>query len=201
MFSERSIIMPDSKTEFQKSNILRDLTLQLKPKMEKALEKAGCFIRRFIDFFYPPFRKTMTIQFFRYGVSGVANLLFDWVLYFFIYNYVMRHRLLDLGLVVLSPHIASLAFKIPIIVLSGFMLQKYVTFFESDLAWRVQFRRYSIVFVINLFINYLGLKILVDGMGFWATPSNIATSTVTVFVSYFSQKLYTFKENGHTIQE
>jgi putative flippase GtrA len=138
----------------------------------------------------------MSLQFFRYGVSGTINLLFDWILYFLIYNYVIRHRMLDLGLIVLSPHIASLAIKIPIVVLSGFILQKYVTFNQSGLPWRVQFARYSMVFLVNLWINYIGLKILVEGLSFWPTPSNIATSTVTVFISYFSQKLYTFKETS-----
>jgi putative flippase GtrA len=164
--------------------------------MNNVLETTGHLIRSFIDFFYPPFKRTMSLQFFRYGFSGAANLLFDWIMYFLIYNYILRQGMLDLGLVVLSPHIATLAIKIPIVILSGFLLQKYVTFFSSDLPWGVQFGRYSIVFFVNLWINYIGLKILVDGLGFWPTPSNIATSTVTVFISYFSQKLFTFKETG-----
>jgi putative flippase GtrA len=167
--------------------------------MKNTLEKSGIFIRSFIDFFYPPFRKYMSRQFFRYGFSGVANLVFDWIMYFVIYNYVLQYRMLDLGWVVLSPHIATLAIKIPIVILSGFLLQKYVTFFHSGLPWGVQFGRYSIVFFFNLWINYIGLKMLVDGLGFWPTPSNIATSTVTVFISYFSQKLFTFKETGKAV--
>jgi putative flippase GtrA len=143
----------------------------------------------------------MSLQFFRYGASGMANLLFDWIMYFLIYNFILRQGMLDLGLVVLSPHIATLAIKIPIVILSGFLLQKYVTFFSSGLPWGVQFGRYSIVFLVNLWINYIGLKILVDGLGFWPTPSNIATSTVTVFVSYFSQKLFTFKETGKAVKK
>jgi hypothetical protein len=164
--------------------------------MNRTFIRIGHFIRSFIDFFYPPFKRTMSLQFFRYGFSGTANLLFDWTLYFLIYNYIMIHRNLNLGLVVLSPHIATLAIKIPFVIMSGFILQKYVTFYYSGLPWKVQFGRYSIVFFFNLWINYIGLKILVDGLGFWATPSNIVTSVITVFISYFSQKLFTFKATG-----
>jgi putative flippase GtrA len=49
------------------------------------------------------------------------------------------------------------------------------------------------VFLTNLVINYLGLKILVDSLDFWPTPSNMIVSILTIFVSYFSQKYYIFK--------
>jgi putative flippase GtrA len=161
--------------------------------MESLLENSGRRIRKGIDFFYPPFRRYMTLQFFRYGVTGTLNLVFDWTLYFLIYNYLLRHRMLRLGFVTLSSHIGTMALKIPVILLSGFLLQKYVTFSDSCLKRRVQLFRYSVVFLINLFINYFGLKLLVDGLDFWPTPSNIMLSVLTVFISYFSQKWYTFK--------
>lgn len=135
----------------------------------------------------------MTPQFFRYGVTGSLNLAFDWTLYFLIYNFLLRHRMLRLGIVTLSSHIGTMALKIPVILLSGFLLQKYVTFSDSSLNKRVQLTRYAIVFLINLLINYLGLKMLVDGLDFWPTPSNVMLSVLTVFISYFSQKWYTFK--------
>jgi putative flippase GtrA len=164
--------------------------------MSNVLIDSGKLIRGIIDFFYPPFRKFMTLQFFRYGATGSANLVFDWVLYFFIYNFVLRKKMLDLGFVTLSSHIAALAIKVPIVLLSGFLLQKYVTFSSSDLNGRVQLFRYSIVFFINLCISYFGLKLLVDGFNLYPSPSNVLISIVTVFVSYFSQKLYTFKTSN-----
>jgi len=161
--------------------------------MNDILTMAGGFIRGIIDFFYPPFRKIMTLQFFRYGVTGSANLVFDWVLYFLIYNFVLWHKMLDLGLVTLSSPIAALAIKVPIVLLSGFLLQKYVTFSSSDIIGRVQLFRYSIVFFANLGISYFGLKLLVDGFNLYPSPSNVIISILTVFISYFSQKLFTFK--------
>jgi putative flippase GtrA len=161
--------------------------------MESTLTKIGNSIRAVIDFFYPPFKKYMTMQFFRYGFTGALNLLFDWSLYFLIYNYVLRHEMLNLGIVTLSSHIATLAIKIPVVLLSGFLLQKFVTFSHSEVRGRIQLFRYATVFIINIGINYLGLKLLVDNFGFWPTPSNMIVSVVTIFISYFSQKHYTFK--------
>ncbi|MFA6335053.1 MAG: GtrA family protein [Bacteroidales bacterium] len=159
------------------------------------IDLSSC-IRASIDFFYPLCRKYMTLQFFRYGVTGAANLVFDWVLYFVIYNFVLQHRMLNLGVVTLSSHIASLAIKFPIVFFSGFLLQKYVTFSSSDLHGRIQLFRYAIVFLINLFINYIGLKLLVDGLNVYPSISNMIISILTVFVSYFLQKRYTFKVSG-----
>jgi putative flippase GtrA len=161
--------------------------------MRNAFINSGNIIRGIIDFFYPPFQKYLTIQLFRYGLTGAANLLFDWFLYFLIYNFVLRHEMLNLGIVTLSSHIAAMTIKIPIVLLSGFLLQKYVTFSNSNLSGKTQLFRYSTVFLINLFINYSGLKLLVDILDLWPTPSNMIVSILTIFISYFSQKHYTFK--------
>jgi putative flippase GtrA len=157
------------------------------------LSTIGNTLRMVIDFFYPPFQKYMTLQFYRYGFIGTVNLLFDWFLYFLIYNFVLQHEMLNLGIITLSSHIAAMTIKTPVVLLSGFLLQKYVTYSSSNLRGRIQLLRYSIVFFVNLVINYIGLKILVDSLHFWPTPSNMIVSILTIFISYFSQKHYTFK--------
>lgn len=163
--------------------------------MRNVLVSAGNFIRVIIDFFYPPFRKFMTLQFFRYGVTGASNLVFDWVLYFIVYNFVLQHNMLDLGFVTLSSHIAALAIKFPIVLLSGFLLQKYVTFSGSNLHGRVQLFRYTVVFFVNLLICYVGIKLLVEALHVYPSVANMIISIVTIFISYFSQKQYTFRKS------
>ncbi len=161
--------------------------------MRRMCKKMVDLIIACIDFFYTPFRNHMSIQFFRYGVIGASNLVFDWVLYFVIYNFVLQKQMLDLGFVTLSSHIASLGIKIPIVLFTGFMLQKYVTFSSSKLLSRIQLFRYLMVFLVNLTITYAGLKVLVDYFGFYPTPSNMLISIFTVVISYYCQKHYTFK--------
>jgi len=160
--------------------------------------KVGHSIRSLIDFFYPPFRKYMSLQFFRYALIGVLNLVFDWVLYFLIYNFVLKHQMLELGFVTISSHIATLGIKFPIVLASSFLMQKNITFSNSELHSRVQLYRYLVVFFLNLTINYIGLKFLVDYLNFYPTPSNMIISIFTIGISYFSQKHYTFRKSNES---
>lgn len=161
--------------------------------MRKICESYCALIKNAVDFFYPPFRKFMTPQFFRYGLTGAMNLVFDWILYFLIYNFVLQHRMLELGFVTISSHIAALGIKLPIVLFSGFLMQKYVTFSSSIIPGRVQLFRYMVVSVINLTITYVGLKIFVEHLSFYPTPSVMIISILTIGISYFSQKHFTFK--------
>ena len=161
--------------------------------MRKFLTSTGTGIRRMVDYFYPPFRKHMTVEFFRYGATGVANLVFDWFIYFIIFHFILRQQMLPLGFVTLSSHIAAFLLAFPFSFTSGFLLQKYVTFNNSDLRGKVQLFRYGIVVVANLVINYIGLKLFVDVFGWFPTPSRMAITIVAAGVSYISQKKYTFR--------
>lgn len=161
--------------------------------MRKILKSSGNAIRRVIDFFYPPFSQYFSKQLFRYAATGAANLAFDWVLYFFLYNFVIQHRLVHLGIVTLSPHIAALVFTFPVTFMTGFLLQKYVTFTASDMKGRIQLLRYGMVVAANLTLNYAGLKLLVDLFGWYPTPSKMVITIGATAISYISQKKYTFK--------
>lgn len=161
--------------------------------MRKILKSSGSGIRRIVDFFYPPFRKYMSVQFFRYGATGAANLVFDWILYFCVFHFILHQQMLHLGFITLSSHIAALALSFPNSFTTGFLLQKYVTFTTSDLRGNVQLFRYAIVVIVNLTINYLGLKLLVDVFGWFPTPSKMVITILATGVSYISQKRYTFR--------
>jgi putative flippase GtrA len=142
----------------------------------------------------------MTIQFFRYGVSGVANLIFDWILYFLVYHFVLHQKMLNLGFIPFKSHIGAKFITFPITFLSGFVLQKYVTFSASELRGRVQLFRYFQVLLANLLLNYIGLKILVEYNHIFPTPANMIVTIGTTIFSYFSQKKYTFKKTNPQIQ-
>jgi len=164
--------------------------------MRKLLILTGKLISDIIDFFYPPFRRYFSLQFFRYGVSGAANIVFDLGLYSFIYNIILQKQMLNLGFVTLSSPIAALFITFPITFFTGFLLQKYVTFTESELRGHRQLVRYMIVVAVNLLINYTGLKILNGFMGIWPLASKMIITVITTIFSYFSQKKFTFRTNG-----
>jgi len=160
-------------------------------------------ITKIIDFFYPPFRRIMSEQVFRYAACGGGNLVLDWVLYFLVYNFVIGHEIVNLQFTILNsqftqaitPHIATLCIVFPITLLTGFWLQKNVTFTQSDLHSARQLFRYIVIVAVNLAINYFGLKLCVETLGWYPTPSKMCITLVTVAVSYFGQKYYTFRKS------
>ncbi len=164
--------------------------------MRRVFIITGKFISDIIDFFYPPFQRFISLQFFRYGMVGTANLFFDWVLYFLSYNFIFRKEIVDLGFAAVSPHIAALFLVFPITLLSGFLMQKYVTFTASDMRGREQLIRYMAVVGANLFINYFGLKLLVEVLHIYPTPSKMIITIVCTIFSYIMQKKFTFKINN-----
>ena len=161
------------------------------------MQTVARYITKFIDFFYRPFRRICPEQLFRYGACGAGNMVLDWVLYFIVYNFVVGHELIYLTLFgrewCLTPHIAALCIVFPITLLTGFWLNKYVTFTQSNLHGMRQFLRYISIVAVNLAVNYFGLKLLVEICGVYPTPSKMIITAVTVAISYFGRKYYSFR--------
>jgi putative flippase GtrA len=163
------------------------------------MNKLAQIITKIIDFFYRPFEKWISEELFRYAACGGGNLVLDWVLYFLIYNFVIGHSLVYFQFPIshfqlcLTPHIATLCIVFPITLLTGFWLQKYVTFTQSNLHGARQLIRYITIVAVNLAINYFGLKLCVEIWGWYPTPSKMFITVITVIISYFGQKYYSFR--------
>jgi hypothetical protein len=153
------------------------------------------YITRFIDFFYPPFKRFMTVDFFRYVVCGSSIVAFDWILYFIVYNFVIQRNPVELPFITFTPYIAALLLTFPITFMLGFYLSRNVTFSGSPLRGRIQLFRYMVIVFINLVINYIGLKIFVELLRIFPTPSKMLTTVFTTLFSYFAQKHYSFKKH------
>ena len=166
------------------------------------MNRLAQIVTKIIDFFYHPFEKWMSRQLFHYAACGGGNLVLDWVLYFITYNFVVGHENVSIQYSVFShpftqvitPHIAALCIMFPITLLTGFWLQKNVTFTHSDVRKGLQIWRYIVIVLLNLALNYYGLKLCVDILGWYPTPSKIIITLVTVAVSYVGQKYYTFRK-------
>ena len=155
-------------------------------------------ITKIIDFFYRPFSSYMPQQLFRYAACGGGNMVLDWVLYFLIYNFVIGHELVYIILpfnyqLCLTPHILTFLIVFPITLFSGFWLNRNITFTQSSLRSYKQLCRYILIVALNLLVNYLGLKLCVDILGFYPTPSKMLITLVTVVISFFGQKYFSFK--------
>ena len=146
----------------------------------------------FIDSFYFIFKRFIPLKTYRYAICGGGNLLFDLILYFSFFHFVLCKQDVDLYFIVLSPHIASLFFVFPITFISGFLLNKFITFQDSNLSGKTQFIRYLLVAIGAIVLSYICMKILVDLMGFYPTLSRLLTMVISVIYSYLLQSKFSF---------
>lgn len=147
----------------------------------------------FIDYFYPPFKRILPLQTFRYAICGVTNLVLDLSLFYISFHYILNENVLNLGFVVLKAHNAALIFAFLISFPTGFLLNKYIVFKGSYLRSDVQLVRYMLIVAVNLFLNYAILNVLVQYMHFYPTIAKAFAIVILVTFSYVSQKHFTFK--------
>ena len=152
--------------------------------------------QKLTDPFYPIFRSLMDIQTYRFLACGGTNVAIEIVTYFISYNFILQKQIVHLpGGIAISPHIAAFLISFSFCFPLGFLLMSKVAFPDSALRGRTQLIRYFSVVMLNLLLNYVLLKILVEQFGIYPTPSKILATGVVVVVSYFLQKHYTFKSN------
>lgn len=152
------------------------------------------WIIAFIEFMYPPFRRMMPLQTFKYAACGGSNMFLDILVFYFSLHYILHEKILDLGFIAFRPYVAALGMAFFLSFPIGFLLSKYIVFNSSELRGRVQLFRYMLVVAINLLLNYSFLKIMVEYMHFYPTIARVFATCIIVTFSYLSQKHFTFKE-------
>lgn len=147
----------------------------------------------FIDFFYPPFKKMIPLQTFRYAVCGGSNMLLDIFLFYISFNFIFDKQILHLGFISLKPYNAALCLSFCVSFPLGFLLSKYIVFNSSYLRGHVQLFRYVLIVAINLFLNYAIINLMVQYLHFFPTVSKIFATAIIVTFSFLSQKHFTFR--------
>ncbi len=164
-------------------------------KRNKARGPLAALITRVIDTLYiPPVRRIMPLETFRYGVCGVLNyVVLDPLLYYIAFHYIFDESTLDLGFYAISGHIAALILVFPITFFNGFWLNKHIAFRRSPLRGSTQLMRYALAVCGSLLLNYGCMKLFVDALGLFPTPSKLLSTGVTTVYSYLAQKYFTFR--------
>lgn len=149
---------------------------------------------RLVDWLYiTPFKRLVSRDIFAYGLCGAANMALDTLWYFVIYHYIVAERFIDLGVVVVSPHIASLIVVFPITFFTGFWLNRNVAFRATEYKTRGQLIRYALSVLGSIALNYLCMKLFVEHLYIWPTPSKMLTTAVSVVYSFLAAKYFTFR--------
>ncbi len=157
------------------------------------------WIIKFIDIFYPIVKKFLPIETYRYAVTGGMNMVLDIILYYIFLHFVVDQKVIELGFIAISPHIAAFLMVFPITFSTGFFLAKYVTFTQSQLKGRKQLIRYVISVAGSIFLNYILLKVFVEYFGIYPTPSKLLTTSIVIIYSFLVQKFFTFKTGKHQL--
>jgi putative flippase GtrA len=153
-----------------------------------------------IDWFYPPFKRLMPLQTFRYAACGGSNMILDISIFYISLHYILHQNVLDFGFNIGSWHAAIQSYTAALLMAFcvtfplGFILSKYIVFNSSYLKGRVQLFRYMIIVAINLVLNYTLMKILVEYFGFYPTIARIFSIAFIVTFSFLSQKHFTFQQ-------
>lgn len=121
-------------------------------------------------------------------------MVLDVVWYFVIYHYLIAERFIYLGQVVISPHVSSLIVVFPITFFTGFWLNRNVAFRATEVAQGRQIVKYALSVVGSLLLNYICIKLFVEVLNIWPTPSKALTTVVCVVYSYLAGRYFTFKE-------
>ena len=159
-------------------------------------------ITTIIDFFYPPFRRFIPIQTFRYIACGGGNTALDIILYAISY-YLLADReviyLTNLPLVntiAITPHILAFIIAFCVSFPTGFFLMRSVVFHDSNLRGRVQLFRYILLVAACVFLNYIFIKLFVERFGLEAVVAKILTTCIVVTFSYLAQRNFTFRKSA-----
>ena len=155
--------------------------------------KIRSIILAVVDFFYPPFRRFMPLQTYRYAACGGGNTVLNILIFFTTHNFILHNSIVRIAGIAISSHIASFLIAFCITFPIGFYLSMFVVFQGSYLRKRIQLVRYFTVAIACIFLNYFLLKLFVDVLGWYPTPSLILTTIIVITFSYISQKHFSFK--------
>jgi putative flippase GtrA len=169
--------------------------------MKRHIHSARDLILPMIDFCYPPFRRLMNLQTFRYAASGGGNTLLGFLIYFISYEYVLHEKDLNLGFYASKAHSAALFISFCITFPIGFFMSKYVVFSDSKMKGRIQLFRYFMICMFNLLLNFILLKIFVERFHIYAVLAQILTTSIVIVFSYLAQRHFSFKADSAEEEE
>jgi putative flippase GtrA len=151
-----------------------------------------------IDLFYPPLKRIMPLQTFRYVACGGGNMLLGLSIYYILFNYVFIHGYVTLGNFAFESYNVSLFFSSTTCFIVGFLLNKYVVFTTSYLKGRIQLFRYFLSFSSNLVLNYFLLKLFVKVLHLDEFLAQVISTGICVSLAFATQKYFTFKQDTST---
>jgi putative flippase GtrA len=149
-------------------------------------------ILSFIDFFYPPFKRFISLHNFRYLATGGSTFVLGLVVFWLAYNYLFLTEEVKVLAMTLKRNTMALIVEFAIVIPYSFLLNKYVIFTHSEVKSRTQLFRFLNLQFINMLLNYVLLKFFVEMLGIYPTISRLVVSVGIAGFSYLYQHYFTF---------
>ena len=168
-----------------------------------------------IDFFYPPFKRLMPLQTFRYATCGGGNMVLGFLTFTGVFHLVASLSHIRLGFIdfavanmqvgnatvlmmqsdvfTFKAHSFALSCSSTIVFIVGFLLNKYIVFTSSNLKGRIQLFRYLLSTISSFCINYFLLNAMVLYLHLYPVLAQIIVTAIVVTISFFMQQYFTFK--------
>lgn len=159
-----------------------------KTSIENVLRKLYNFSRKFVDLQFFDFQK------FKYLLFGCGNVGLSWLLYFLCYNFIVQKNNVEIVFLTISPHIFSFFVSFIITFFTGFFLNYYLVFEkeQEDKLMIKKLFKYMLSTAGSFLINYLLLKLFVEKLGWYPTPSQMLSTCIVTVYSYLAQQKFTF---------
>jgi putative flippase GtrA len=131
---------------------------------------------------------------FRYGMAAAIATMVDILVYFLVYNFVLRKTDVQLlpALIVSAPT-AALAFSYSCGLITNFTITRFYVFPGSPLRTRIQLMRYVMVALFILGVNYLLMTFFIRGLHWFPTLSRTAAAVLCGFASFGIHRIFSFR--------
>jgi len=149
-------------------------------------------ILAFIDFFYPPFKKYISLHNFRYLATGGSAFVLGYIVYYLSYKFLFQTEEVKFLFFTLKRETAALAVDFAFVIPYSFLLNRYVIFTHSEVKGHVQLFRFLNLQFINALLNFFMLKFFVEILSIYPTVSRLVVSVLIAVFSYLYQHYFTF---------
>lgn len=149
-------------------------------------------ILAFIDFFYPPFKRLISLHNFRYLISGGSAAAVGILAYVIAFKYIfLTPETTFLGMVI-KRNTAALIVDFAIAIPYSFMMNRYVIFTHSEVRGRIQLLRFLNLNFINGLLTIVLIKFFIEILHIYPTVSKVIVTVLIAGFSYLYQHYITF---------
>lgn len=145
-----------------------------------------------IDFFYPPFKKYISLHNFRYLATGGTTFVLGLAVYYLSFYHLFKNDEVNVFFFTIKKGIAAYIVDFAIVIPFSFLLNRYVVFTHSEVKGRVQLFRFLNLQFINILLNIFLYKFFADVLLIYPTIARLFVGVLIAGFSYLYQHYFTF---------